>query len=170
MSKKKEAEKWKKRKEKMKEELKTLTDWKKDLEREVNGIVRILDNGKSCISCTGKVEQAGHYHSVGSNDSLRFNLHNIHGQCIHCNMHKGSNIIGYDEGLIERYGREYWEDVKFNLVRLYPLVKFTVADLRFAISEARKIKKELKSINLILPNEARLKMTDALNKRLKLYT
>lgn len=85
-------------------------------------------------------------------------------------MHKGSNIIGYDEGLIERYGREYWEDVKFNLVRLYPLVKFTVADLQFAITEARKIKKELKSINLILPNEARLKMTDALNKRLKLYT
>jgi len=82
-------------------------------------------------------------------------------------MHKGSNIIGYDEGLIERYGREYWEGVKFNLVRSYPLVKFTVGDLRFAISEARKVQKELKG--LTFPTKVRLRISDEINKRLGLY-
>jgi len=84
-------------------------------------------------------------------------------------MHKGSNIIGYDEGLIERYGREYWEDVKFNLVRSYPLVKFTVADLQFAITEARKIKKELKQADQIYPTKMRVALRKQYNTRLKLY-
>ena len=115
---KKEAKEWNKRKKEQKEKLKTLTDWKKDLEREINAIVKLIDKGQTCISCGGSgKEQAGHYHSVGSNDSIRFNLDNIYGQCIHCNMHLSGNIIGYDLGLIEVYGKEYWNYVKFDLVK-----------------------------------------------------
>ena len=84
-------------------------------------------------------------------------------------MHKSGNIIEYDNGLIKRYGREYWEYVKFNLVRSYPLVKFTVADLQFAIGEARKIKKELKQADQIYPTKMLVALRKRYNERLKLY-
>ena len=166
---KKEAKEWNKRKKKAKEKLKTLTDWKKDLEKEINAIVKLIDKGMSCVSCGGKIEQAGHYHSVGSNDSIRFNLDNIYGQCIHCNMHLSGNIIGYDLGLIDVYGKEYWEYVKFELVKLFPICKFTVEDLQFAIQEARAIKRELIKADMIYPAKVRLRLRTELNKRIELY-
>ena len=167
---KKEAKEWNKRKKELKEKLKTLSDWKKDLEKEINAIVKLIDKGMTCISCGGSgKEQAGHYHSVGSNDSIRFHLDNIHLQDYHCNVEKGSNIIGYDLGLIDVYGKEYWEYVKFNLVKLFPICKFTVEDLRIAIREARAIKRELIKGDMIYPAKVRLRLRTELNKRIRLY-
>lgn len=167
---KKEAKEWNKRKKIEKEKLKTLTDWKKDLEKEINAIVKIVDKGMTCISCGGSgKEQAGHYHSVGANGSLRFHLDNIHLQDYHCNVKLSANIIGYDEGLIRIYGKEYWEKVKFNLVRQYPLCKFSEETIREAITEARVIKRELQKLDLVYPPKARLRLRTELNKRLNLY-
>jgi len=167
---KKEAKEWSKRKSELKEEIKTLTDWKKDLEKEINKLVKIIDKGMNCISCgnSGK-EQAGHYHSVGSNGSLRFHLDNIHLQDYYCNVKLSANIIGYDEGLIRIYGKEYWEKVKFDLVRTYPLCKFDEEKIREAIKETRAIIRELQKIDLIYPPKARLRLRAELNKRIGLY-
>lgn len=79
-----------------------------------NKLVRLLDEGKPCISCGkpwDKTFQAGHFHSVGSHPELRFDLRNIHAQC------PGDNLASerrkstqrtvaqeYEARLIERYG------------------------------------------------------------------
>jgi hypothetical protein len=166
--KKQEQKKWRERKVKMKEELKTLTDFKKDLEVEINTIVRLLDK-PSCVSCPGGVENAGHYHAVGSNDSIRFNLHNIHGQCVYCNKHKGSNLHEYDLGLISRYGNDYWHYVKFYLVADFPLMKFTKEQVQEATKTARVIVREMKKANLTYPLKARIDLRYSLNERIGLY-
>jgi hypothetical protein len=163
-----EQKKWNERKKEMKEELKTLTDYKKDLEKEINTIVRLIDK-PSCISCSGSVENAGHYHSVGSNDSIRFNLHNIHGQCVYCNKHKGSNLHEYDLGLISRYGNDYWHFIKFHLVADYPLMKFTKEEIQDATKVARGIVREVKKANLTYPLKVRIDLRYAYNQRIGLY-
>lgn len=115
--------KWKKRKVKLAKNLKTLSEYKKELQKEINKLVRVIDGDMYCICCGSPISDAGHYHSVGSNDSLRFNLDNIHGCCRACNGYKGGNIQAYDLGLIDMYGRDYWEYVKFELVKQYKLIK-----------------------------------------------
>jgi hypothetical protein len=62
-----------------------------------------------CISCGvtySTAWQAGHYISVGANRTLRYHEDNIHKQCIHCNMFKGSNALEYRPRLIEKIGIE----------------------------------------------------------------
>lgn len=136
---------WKKRKSKMKDEVMSLSDHKKGLEKQINTIVRILDDFQPCMMCGTKIQKqfACHYHAVGANDTLRFNLYNIWGGCYSCNGNKGGNIIGYDEKLIETYGREKWEQIKFDLVREYPAIKLTVQEIKEAKKKAKDIIKNL---------------------------
>lgn len=122
-----------------KEKLKTLADYKKDLQVIVNRIARIIDEHENCISCgaySGKFA-GSHYHSVGSTPALRFNLHNIHKACYRCNEILSGNISGYDVGLIDRYGDEYWNFIKFELPKEYPVKRFTIADIKDAIKRAK---------------------------------
>lgn len=77
----------------------------------VNPYIRKRDNAVyagRCISCDqGKVEEAGHFYSVGSTPEMRLMPENIHGQCHHCNALLGSNQKGYNKGLIARHGQKY---------------------------------------------------------------
>jgi hypothetical protein len=126
--------------------MKTISSWKKDLEKEVNHIVRIIDEGLPCISCGGYGRpNAGHYHSVGSNDTLRFHLDNIHLQCFQCNHWKSANIIGYNLGLESRYGKDYLDHVRYNLMQV-PEIKLSIEEIKDILVRARKVKKELLSV------------------------
>ena len=73
-----------------------------------NKYIRERDQGE-CISCqrahTGQYH-AGHYRSVGSMSSLRFNTYNCHKQCSACNNHLGGNLILYRGNLIKKLGLE----------------------------------------------------------------
>ena len=67
-----------------KESIKTKSDYLKELQTIVNRIVRIIDTGKGCISCSHgwsepwtRQQHAGHRLSVGSCPELRFNFNNI---------------------------------------------------------------------------------------------
>lgn len=75
-------------------------------QRVFNTYIRKRDRTKRCISCNGEVEQAGHYLTVTKNTALRFNVDNVHGQCIECNCFKHGNIVEYRKGLINRIGEE----------------------------------------------------------------
>lgn len=83
-------------------------------EKICNPYIRFRDNEKygRCISCLGKISQAGHRFSVGSNGKMRFMINNIHGQEISCNHFKGGNLDAYDAGLIRRHGRAYLDKLK----------------------------------------------------------
>ncbi|SDE24734.1 Bacteriophage Lambda NinG protein [Riemerella columbipharyngis] len=77
----------------------------------VNAFVRNRDaiNDRSdfvCISC-GKYKpkhqcNAGHYFSRSTYPSVRFDLDNIHGQCIQCNLHQHGNLIPCRANLIKK--------------------------------------------------------------------
>jgi hypothetical protein len=134
---------WAKEKKQLTDKLRTKKDYEKILEKLINKIAREIDAKEPCTSCgkEGK-RQAGHYHSVGANPSLRFNLHNIHIQCYRCNVQLSANIPGYDLGLINNYSKEYWEYVKFELVEKYPLINLSKDELQEKITICRKIIKE----------------------------
>ncbi len=102
--KKKETKEWKERKKEIKAKLKTKQDYVNELQILVNRYVRNRDKDKNCISCKKKLYgkfDAGHFFSVGNYPSVRFDLRNIHGQCVHCNKYLGGNLHEYRENLIE---------------------------------------------------------------------
>lgn len=91
----------------------------KTLEKRVNKSVRIRDSEGEhfkCISCpkTLHISQmnAGHFFSVGDFSAVRFNLDNIHGQCIQCNLHKHGNGAKYSYNLKRKIGLKRFEDLE----------------------------------------------------------
>jgi hypothetical protein len=71
-----------------------------------NAYIRARDCNKSCISCGGTVQEAGHYVSQGHHSALQFNEVNVNGQCTRCNWHLHGNLILYRSGLVKRYGEQ----------------------------------------------------------------
>lgn len=71
-----------------------------------NKWIRLRDQDKGCISCGGKVQEAGHYLSRGHHGALRFNEMNVNGQCTRCNCFLHGNLINYRSGLVKRYGED----------------------------------------------------------------
>lgn len=157
-------------KRKLKESIKGIKELKKELEIEINTICRLIDKDSGCISCGGHTTpQAGHYHTVQANGSLRFNLLNVHLQDYNCNCAKGGNIHQYDLGLIKTYGKEYWEMVKFELPNKYPILKPKAHELKEWIVNARQIVKELKKIDLTYPAKVRVQLREQYNLRIGIY-
>lgn len=164
-----EKREWKEKKRDLKDKIKTHANWMKELEHLINHIVRIIDYGNPCISCgrNGK-PQAGHYHSVGSNAQIRFHLDNIHIQDYYCNVHLSANKTGYNEGLINTFGKEYQEYIEFDLVKMYPTLKLTIPELKEKIKICRNIIKELPEGKVYKVNE-RIEIRKQLNERIGIY-
>jgi len=170
--KKTEAKKWAQIKKEKKAALKTLTDWKKDLQDVINEIVRLIDKDCPCMMCSDsemKRINACHYHSRGSHPALQFHLLNNWAGCSQCNNEKGGNLHGYDMLLIEKFGRERWEYIKFELTRLYGHLGITIPEIKEVLPEAKQIRSELKSTNLVYTYEMRWKLRVKYNKRLGIY-
>lgn len=115
-----------------KEALKSRREVLNDAQRVFNKFIRLRDADQPCISCGEhrNTYDAGHYRSVGAAPQLRFNEHNVHKQCVHCNQHKSGNAIEYRIGLVKRIGAAAVEALECN----NQAVKWTV-------EEARSIKK-----------------------------
>jgi hypothetical protein len=98
----------------MREKIKTLSEYRKEFQQVFNKFIRMRDKGKPCISCgraLGTKYDAGHYFSVGSYPNLRFDEDNVHGQCVTCNQHLHGNLIEYGERLPDRIGRDAYESL-----------------------------------------------------------
>ena len=106
---------WKKKKKRMKEELRTTSDYIKEAQKWVNKFVRIRDKDKGCVSCdaplNGKFD-AGHFFSAGGFGSVRFDVRNIHGQCVYCNQWEHGNLYKYHIRLLARIGLKEFEDLE----------------------------------------------------------
>jgi len=102
-----ELKKAKKRTKELKNEweTKTLSEWKKNLEKIFNKMIRIRDVERGCVSCGCNLKNtkfdAGHFWAK-TYGFLRFNESNVHGQCVQCNQHKGSNALEYRKRITER--------------------------------------------------------------------
>ena len=96
-----------------KKALKTIPELTREAQAAVNAYVRARDANKPCISCQvktvhkfGGAMDAGHYRSRGSAAHLRFNVLNIHSQCVTCNRWQSGNVVDYRINLIKRIGLE----------------------------------------------------------------
>ena len=113
----KEAQEGKDRRRKikvMKDKLKTLSDHKKELQVLVNKCVRMRDTGGNCVSCDRPLQgkfDAGHFWSMGGYPSVRFDLENIWGQCVHCNRDLHGNLLPYRTRLIMRIGIKEFDEL-----------------------------------------------------------
>lgn len=170
-TKKQNQKSWNKKKSEMRNELKTHSDWSKELQAEINTIVRLIDKSTLCVSSLRPLNDkydAGHRFSTGAFPSLRFNLLNIHAQSVHQNQYLSGNSDGYDHGLSCIYGDEYLAQVHILKVK-YPVLKLTIPELIEAKARAKKIVKALKALDLVYTPELRIEMRKKYNHKLGIY-
>ena len=161
---------WKIEKMVLEEKLKTKSDYEKDLQVPINKIARLIDKGSNCMMCNHVMKRTNgcHYHSRGANATIKFHLHNIWIGCHKCNGVLGGNIIGYDNRLIDVYGREKWEYVKFSLCQIQP-IHLDKDELKELTSQANKIVKQLVKLDLTYSIDNRWKLREKINKQLGIY-
>jgi ssDNA-binding Zn-finger/Zn-ribbon topoisomerase 1 len=104
----------------------------------VNSFIRLRDEKKGCITCgtdlRGRKFDAGHFFSTGAYPNIRFNLDNIHGQCVPCNQHKHGNHTEYFIRLPKRIG----------LDRFNKLLEIRHQQTKYSIEELKELIKEYK--------------------------
>lgn len=110
----------------------------------VHAFVRERDAGKPCISCGApwnKDFQAGHYYPAGSFETLKYDLYNINGQCVQCNLFKEGNFENYTLRLPERIGQKAFDEI----------VKLASIDKQFQkfwdVGKLQIIREEIKKYN-----------------------
>ncbi len=133
-----------------KEQLKSRADHLREAQAAVNEFIRLRDAHLPCISCdstpsdndlmTGSRWDAGHYRSVGACPELRFELLNIHRQCVRCNRNLSGNAVEYRIRLVLRIGAEKvdW------LEGPHPARKYTVDEIKVIKADYRAKSRELK--------------------------
>jgi len=146
--------------------------YKKILQDEINKLARMIDNSFSlkCIDCGkdyGQQQDGGHFKSVGSNASLRFNLHNIHSQKSDCNQNGlgGGRERQYYQGLIDRYGVEYAEMVDLQLQQKYKYIGLKSNEIPEKTKIVRSIIKNFETYRFESPYMAR----EMFNKLIGIY-
>lgn len=149
---------------------KSLSDFKADLQTEINLIVRLIDKGHSCICNQDKrmkLITAGHYFSVGANETLRFNLLNIWGQDFDSNGAKGGEPLQFKQGLISLYGNDFFEQIE--ALKSIKLIDLNILDIQDKISIARSIVKWLKLQDRKFTTSERLELRIKFNNQLSIY-
>lgn len=128
---------------KAKEDLLTTSDYLKLAQQVVNKYIRMRDADKGCISCgqtLGSKYDAGHYWSAGGHGNVRFDVDNIHAQCVACNQHKHGNLIAYQKGLIAKIGLQKYDQLE---AKAHDTKKWTKDELKELIKiYKKKIKNE----------------------------
>jgi len=121
--------------DKMKENVKTLSQYEAEAKKSFQKWVRMRDAGKNCISCDKPTNDpaGGHFYSAGTYSGLMFNPDNCHLQCnTNCNKHLSGNLLEYRKGLLKRYGNEFVDNLD-NLsieLRNYKYTKIELQEIK----------------------------------------
>jgi hypothetical protein len=172
--KKKELKVWNKEYREKKEADKKKPAFEKDLQDEVNHIVRLIDKGHECISSNVKNYQvnAGHLYSTGAFPALRFHLLNIYAQSVHDNLHEHGNGVIYKERIKEVFGQEVSEEIE-TLKARYKELKLSIPELKETIKVARKCVRDLvaatKDNDKPFDTEQRIELRRYYNQILNIY-
>jgi len=138
----------------------------------VNKIVRLIDRGHPCISSGtpyGKYQvDAGHFYSVGSNPTLRYNLLNIFAQSRSDNDRKGGKGSNYGLSLKQTFGDEVRDEIE-SLPAKYPRLNLSKMEAWEACKRARNVIKALEQTEVIFTNEMRITMRKRINESLGIY-
>jgi DNA repair exonuclease SbcCD ATPase subunit len=129
----------------MRENIKSVSQYRRELQKVFNEFIRLRDSKEPCISCGKPLPvkyDAGHFYSVGSYPNLRFNEDNVHAQCVECNQHKHGNLLEYAPRLTERIGFE--RASKLMVLRNEPL-RLSLEEIKQLIEQYKWKVKTLKS-------------------------
>lgn len=129
------AKNWKEEKAKMKESVKTLSDYENEAKKSFQRWIRMRDAELNCISCdTPKAKEwhASHYFDCNRFSGLIFDPRNVAKSCDYCNVYLSGNLIEYRQGLIKRYGIEFVEQLESeaNSKRVYKYTKQELIDIK----------------------------------------
>jgi hypothetical protein len=144
--------------------------YKKLLQMEINKLSRMIDakfGYVTCIDCGkpfGNQIDAAHFNGVGSNHSIRYNLHNLHSAKSDCNQYSDKHKQGYTLGLKERYGENYLNMVE-SLPIKYKYVKLSAVEVYEKLKVVRGLIKNFET----LQSESSLAMRETLNNIIGIY-
>ena len=127
----KELKDWKAEKAILKNKLKTLGQYEAEAKKAFQKWIRMRDDKQPCISCgiqQTDLWDGGHYKKAEIYSGVIFDENNCHRQCRKCNRFLNGNELNYRQGLIQRYGIEFADQIeqKANETRNY---KFTKEEL-----------------------------------------
>lgn len=162
-------EKEKKKEENRKQrEARALTkDWSKELQVEINKIVRYIDNGLPCLARNQRGQMhAGHVYARGGNQTIKYNLHNIHRQCAQSNHHQNDDGK-LREGVVNEYGQRYMDFI--SELRQTPTMGYNNVEYRELTDKARAIYNELSKKERIFSKSERIEMRNRINLELGIY-
>lgn len=77
--------------------------------------IKLRDKHKPCISCGQPWHsdfQAGHFYKAELFSTLKYDEHNIHGQCPGCNLRKEGNLAPYAVNLPRRIGLNLFRELE----------------------------------------------------------
>lgn len=151
-----------------KEKKDKLKNWSNELQKKINEIVRLIDKGLPCLATGIHANQihAGHIYARGGNQTIRFNLHNIHRQSAQSN-HFQNDDGKLREGLVNEYGSDYMEFIS-NLRRT-PQLKYKNEDYHAFYKKVSEIALKLKKENMQYDLQHRLLKRDIINIELGIY-
>lgn len=145
-----------------------IKDWSKELQVKVNLIVRLIDKGLPCLARNyfPKKYDAGHVYARGGNQTIRFNLHNIHRQSAQSNHFQNDDGL-LREGLTKEYGQEYMNFV--SELRRTPQLHISNPEFHELYKKASKIALRLKKSDNEYVLEDRIRLRNSINKELGIY-
>lgn len=170
----------KKMKERLEKEVKeNIKKWRPEVKKgsyqkrfqdQINLLARKIDAKYNylCIDCGrnyGEQVDGAHYHDIGGNSTLRYNLHNIHSADSQCNKFSSKHKEGYRKGLISRYGEDYAEYVIEKLPLQYKEIHLTGQDIIEKLKIATKLNREFDTFTFTSAKQAR----DILNAIINIY-
>jgi RNA polymerase-binding transcription factor DksA len=140
------------------------------LQNEINKLSRMIDakfGYTLCIDCGkpfGNQIDAAHFTSVGSNNSIRYNLHNLHSAKSDCNQYSDKHKQGYTIGLKERYGESYLTLVEELPVR-YKYIKVSAVEVYEKLKIVRSLVKNFDTFK----SENGIAMRESFNNIIGIY-
>jgi hypothetical protein len=145
-----------------------ITNWKNELQNEVNFIVRLIDQDLPCLAkgIYSNQVHAGHIFSRGSNQTIRYNCHNIHRQSAQSNHFQNEDGL-LREGLVKEYGQNYMDFI--SELRRTPKLPYTNEDYHELTLKARKIVSKLKSVDKTYNLKQRIELRNQINLELAIY-
>lgn len=164
----KEKEERKKRADEKRKMRDNITNWKNELQDEVNLIVRLIDKDLPCLAKGIYANQfhAGHIFSRGSNQTIRYNLHNIHRQSAQSNHFQNEDGL-LREGLVKEYGQNYMDFI--SELRRTPKLCFSNESFHELTKIARLISAKLKKADNVYNLKQRIELRNQINIELGIY-
>jgi len=122
---------------------------KRNLQMLVNKYARLrdrLNNGHRCCTCsntTGKMD-GGHFLPTSGYSAIRYNVNQIHQQCVNCNQYRGGMPKEYRVFMIDKYGLEYVEKLEAtkSVLRGYS-VEYYQRLIKILRKKIRRVEKKL---------------------------